>query len=344
MLYCIVNIYSFIFFYSWHILLLTNTISEVDDNIYLKSCQNLVIMYDIWRIAVESDEFGLWEPTTNRDVQLPNRGATWRQRIPPFFCTNFHDMIFRVKLTELTCGTWQLQRSDRPLATSQPDKKTRHDSTREKCETQHVLHKRNIHFEHNNVWFVHFDKKSGWSADQVWLWVDLVMLLDVNAESLPTFQLFHDLWRVQQFFQTCLKYFEYILNLFFDARFFAFLVFDWPRVQGQVWDPRMREGERSRSHCTHLLVSGISEKKTCSQHVLNREKNRLYTCLYTCLHMFIFNQPVAKRVWTPRSRTFQNVQKHVPRDTVAPAEEVTLGGQRRCNIPRNQTLRSHNVS
>lgn len=44
-------------------------------------------------VAVESDDFGLWEPTTSRDEQLPNRGATWKKkakRIRPFCFIFFH--------------------------------------------------------------------------------------------------------------------------------------------------------------------------------------------------------------------------------------------------------------
>lgn len=84
----------------------------------------------------------------------------------------------------------------------------------------------------------------------------------------------------------------------------------------------------------------------CSK-ILSREKH----CLYMLIHVytipvllaFVSDYKIRERQKerTPRSHC------HVPRDTVAPAEEVTLGGQRRCNIPPRRTfvfkstLRSH---
>lgn len=108
--------------------------------------------------------------------------------------------------------------------------------TKHNDDVLHMLNKRNVHFDHNNGWFVHFDQNFGWSANQVWLWIHLVMPLDVDAESLPTFQLFHDEESniVQHFFQTwyILKYLEiYIENTIFDSKkafsfcFFSFSCF-----------------------------------------------------------------------------------------------------------------------
>ena len=145
--------------------------------------------------------------------------------------------------------------------------------TKHNDDVLHMLNKRNVHFDHNNGWFVHFDQNFGWSANQVWLWIHLVMPLDVDAESLPTFQLFHDeesnivptLLSNMIYFEIswniCWKHNVWFKNVFSFCFFFVFLfLILWPRVQGQVWDPRMRGEHSDPGHnektCTHLLVSG----------------------------------------------------------------------------------------
>ena len=198
-------------------------------------------------VAVESDDFGLWEPTTSRDEQLPNRGATWKKkakRIRPFcfiFFHVFHDFhgvfhgahMWCLTATKIwpTTGnitawqeneTWFDKRKLWRLETKHYVFPTKHND-----DVLHIPNKRNVHFDHNNGWFVHFDKNFGWSANQVWLWIHLVMPLDVDAESLPTFQLFHDEESniVQHFFQPCLIYFEISSNIFWKHNFWFKNVF-----------------------------------------------------------------------------------------------------------------------
>lgn len=334
--------------------------------------------------AVEADDFGLWEPTTSRDEQLPNRGATWKKkakRIRPFCFIFFHDFhgvfhgahmrrrVWRLTATKIwpTTGnitawqenvTWFDKRKLWRLETKHYVFPTKHND-----DVLHMLNKRNVHFDHNNGWFVHFDQNFGWSANQVWLWIHLVMPLDVDAESLPTFQLFHDEESniVQHFFQTwyILKYLEiYVENTMFDSKTcFLFVFFSFSCFWFCDLACRARFGILGCEASTAIQVTTKKHAHTfsslatswfprCSK-ILSREKH----CLYMLIHVytipvllaFVSDYKIRERQKerTPRSHC------HVPRDTVAPAEEVTLGGQRRCNIPPRRTfvfkstLRSH---
>ena len=102
-------------------------------------------------------------------------------------------------------------------------------------------------------------------------------------------------WRFQHsptLLSTMLDIFWNILKLFWkhnvwfkNVFFFFFFVFLflilWPRVQGQVWDPRMRGEHSDPGHnektCTHLFVSGYI---LVPNMLKNIEKNTVYTCWY----------------------------------------------------------------
>ena len=274
-------VYLYIF-YSWHRSLLKGKIPFLKSMTTIDSQLNLVYicLYDIqcrsgsWRLwTVRADDKSRW--ATPKSWSHLKKKA---KRIRPFCFIFFHDFhgvfhgahmrrrVWRLTATKIwpTTGnitawqenvTWFDKRKLWRLETKHYVFPTKHND-----DVLHMLNKRNVHFDHNNGWFVHFDQNFGWSANQVWLWIHLVMPLDVDAESLPTFQLFHDEESniVQHFFQTwyILKYLEiYFENTIFDSKtcflfvFFRFLVFDsvTSRAGPGLGSSDARRARRSRS-------------------------------------------------------------------------------------------------